>query len=311
MSAPEKILLVDDEPQVLDAYSRALRKTFNVEVALSGREGLQVLSQKGPFAVVVSDMRMPEMDGATFLTEVKKQHPQAVRIMLTGNADQATAVSAINQGDVFRFLNKPCSNKEMSEAITAGIEQHHCETIEHRLLLDSTRQLDYLNQDHDDNPEVQALNALSNDIGKLSVLLAQSAGLEKEIADQCHLAGMLSCIGDLVVTTRFKSEAGNPATPSVDPCKLAAYILGTWGLPMAVVDAIQDHRTIIEQAKAPLSVTAILHAAWFLLQPEDEQLGLLKDMTKLDYLSQFAGEDLTKQWLFDHLHFTHGGKSNA
>jgi len=129
-----KVLLVDDESNVLDGYRRTLRKQFKISTALSGKEGLSKLKEEGPFAAVVSDMKMPEMNGVEFLQAVKKRYPKVIRLMLTGNADQETAISAINEGDVFRFLNKPCSPDDMAFALNAAIEKHRAHLIEKRLL---------------------------------------------------------------------------------------------------------------------------------------------------------------------------------
>jgi len=79
---------------------RALRKQFTVETACGGAAGLALLQNAAEFSVVVSDMRMPEMNGIEFLTKVKEMAPDVVRLMLTGNADQATAIDAINQGSI-------------------------------------------------------------------------------------------------------------------------------------------------------------------------------------------------------------------
>lgn len=130
----EKILLVDDEQSVLDGFQRQLRRKYQMETAISGRDGLQKIASCGPFAVVVSDMRMPSMDGIAFLMEVRKAAPESVRIMLTGNADQQTAVDAINRGAIFRFLTKPCSHENLTGAIDAGIEQYRLITAEKELL---------------------------------------------------------------------------------------------------------------------------------------------------------------------------------
>ena len=124
----EKILLVDDEQSVLDAFHRQLRKQFNIETAVSGREGLKKIADIGPFAVIVSDMRMPVMDGIAFLVEARKVSPESVRMMLTGNADQQTAIDAINHGSIFRFITKPCSPTNLAEAIDAGLEQYRLTT---------------------------------------------------------------------------------------------------------------------------------------------------------------------------------------
>lgn len=129
-----KVLFVDDEPNVLQAYSRSLRKHYQIVTALSGNEALSLLDPKEPFAVVVSDMRMPGMNGVSLLAKMKEIAPDTVRIMLTGNVDQQTAIDAVNKGDIFRFLNKPCSPEDMARSVNAGIEQHRLIHAERDLL---------------------------------------------------------------------------------------------------------------------------------------------------------------------------------
>ena len=129
-----KVLLVDDDADLLATFSRLFRKQFRIDTALEAKEGLKAVAQKGPYAVIVSDMRMPGMDGIQFLTRVKEVVPDSVRIMLTGNADQETAVKAVNEGSIFRFLTKPCSPEAFSNALTAGIEQYRLITAERELL---------------------------------------------------------------------------------------------------------------------------------------------------------------------------------
>ncbi|MDR3631818.1 MAG: response regulator [Desulfocapsaceae bacterium] len=133
----EKILFVDDESNVLDSIARQLRKRFTLSTAISGQEALQVLKDQGPFSVVVSDMRMPGMDGVQFLETVKELYPDTVRMMLTGNADQGTAIEAVNKGQIFRFLNKPCSTAVLVPALALAQRQHRLITAE-RELLDKT-----------------------------------------------------------------------------------------------------------------------------------------------------------------------------
>lgn len=135
----EKLLLVDDEPRVLAGYRRALRQQCRIETAESGAEALEMLSQGGPYAVVVSDMRMPGMDGIELLEQIKQRWPNTVRVMLTGNAEQQTAVDAVNRGDIFRFLNKPCSPELLAETLRAGIRQHQLLTSEKVLLQQTLR----------------------------------------------------------------------------------------------------------------------------------------------------------------------------
>ena len=129
-----RILFVDDEPNVLQAYSRTLRKQFDISTVTSGAAGLETAANDGPFAVVVSDMRMPEMDGVEFLSRMKASSPDTVRIMLTGNADQQTAIDAVNKGDIFRFLNKPCPPDNMADSLNSALEQHRLINAEKELL---------------------------------------------------------------------------------------------------------------------------------------------------------------------------------
>ncbi len=130
----ENILLVDDEPNILDGYRRNLRNQFRVFVAPGGQEGIELIEKSAPFAVVVSDMRMPEMNGVDFLKRVKRISPNSVRMMLTGNADQETAIQAVNQGHIFRFLTKPCSPQTLTIALSMGVRQHHLIIAEKELL---------------------------------------------------------------------------------------------------------------------------------------------------------------------------------
>ena len=114
MTSDHKILFVDDEPNVVQAYQRQLRKQFLVDTAEGALAALKAMETTGPYAVVVTDMRMPSMNGVEFLHHVRNRWPDSVRVMLTGNADQQTAIDAVNDGCVFRFLTKPCSMESLS-----------------------------------------------------------------------------------------------------------------------------------------------------------------------------------------------------
>ncbi len=130
----ERILCVDDDSNILLGYQRALRKRFTLEVALGGEEALQAIAEQGPYAIVVADMRMPGMNGVELLAEVKRRAPKTVRMMLTGNADQQTALEAVNEGQIFRFMNKPCDAETFAKALEAGLEQHRLVCAEQELL---------------------------------------------------------------------------------------------------------------------------------------------------------------------------------
>lgn len=134
--AESRILFVDDEPDLLEGVGRMLfreRQRWEMHFAPGGVAGLAELA-KAPFAVVVADMRMPQMDGIEFLKRVRQAAPDTVRMMLTGNTDQETAIKAVNDGNVFRFLTKPVEREGLVRAIEAGVEQHRLITAEKELL---------------------------------------------------------------------------------------------------------------------------------------------------------------------------------
>ncbi|MDX1516025.1 MAG: response regulator [Woeseiaceae bacterium] len=134
-----KVLFVDDEPNVLQSIRRSLRKQFDLDTAEGGEQALEMLAANGSYAIVVSDMRMPGMNGVELLSEAKKRFPDTVRMMLTGNADQQTAVDAVNHGDIFRFMNKPVQPDELASALNSGLRQHELITAEKELLQNTLR----------------------------------------------------------------------------------------------------------------------------------------------------------------------------
>jgi response regulator RpfG family c-di-GMP phosphodiesterase len=132
-------LFVDDDPETLASYGRALRKKYDLDMALGPVRGLEAVAGGGPYAVVVSDLRMPGMDGVEFFSRLRKSCPDTVRIMLTGYADIRSAMDAVNTGHVFRFLAKPCAEEELDAALTAGIEQYGLVTAERTFLKGTLR----------------------------------------------------------------------------------------------------------------------------------------------------------------------------
>jgi len=134
MADKQRVLFVDDDPRVLSAIRRHLRREHDLVLAESGPAGLKEVLEGPPFAVVVSDMHMPRMDGAEFLSRLRKLAPETVRMMLTGASDLSVAMEAVNRGNIFRFMNKPTSPDELKAAVRAGIRQHQLITAEKELL---------------------------------------------------------------------------------------------------------------------------------------------------------------------------------
>jgi len=129
-----RVLFVDDEPHVLSAVRRSLAEDFDVRTAESGSDALAILDGGEPFSVIVADCRMPKMDGIELLGRAAEKHPDTVRIMLTGNTHQQTAVQALNKGEIFKFLNKPCETDSLRSALRQGVRQHQLVVAERELL---------------------------------------------------------------------------------------------------------------------------------------------------------------------------------
>jgi response regulator RpfG family c-di-GMP phosphodiesterase len=132
-----RILCVDDERNVLEGLTRALRAQFQVETAQGGVLALDLLRKDETFAVVVSDLRMPEMDGVTFLRNARQIAPDTVRVLLTGHGDMDSAMAAVNQGNIFRFLTKPCPTDQLVRTLNACVEQHEL-IVSEKILLEQT-----------------------------------------------------------------------------------------------------------------------------------------------------------------------------
>lgn len=200
----EKILCVDDEANVLAGFQRSLRKQFQLETAQGGEAALAMLEKGGAFAVIVSDMRMPGLTGLQLLQRVKQRWPDTVRVMLTGNADQQTAMDAVNEGSIFRFLTKPCPPERLAATLTAALEQHRFITAE-RELLENTL-----------NGSVRALTDI------LSLLAPETFGRGQQLREQMRavaealklpevwaleLAAMLHGLGQVTLPTEVAARA--------------------------------------------------------------------------------------------------------
>ena len=130
MSALERprILYVDDDPDQLQLVTLQLRSEFDVHVASSAEQALEVLGSQGTFAAVLSDMRMPQVNGAQLLSRVRELCPHTVRLLLTGDADLESAIAAVNDARAFRYLIKPCPRAELLAAVREAAAEHRRET---------------------------------------------------------------------------------------------------------------------------------------------------------------------------------------
>ena len=120
----DRVLFVDDDPALLRAICRSLDETYDIETAPSGTDALRLMDEQAPFACVVSDMKMPQMDGVELVTRIKQRWQDMACIILTGNQDDATISRASEIARVDRLLHKPCPRNELIEAIDQVIRLH-------------------------------------------------------------------------------------------------------------------------------------------------------------------------------------------
>lgn len=215
----ERILMVDDEENILSAYGRVLRRKYDLVTALGGAEGIAQLKDAGPFSVLVTDMRMPEVDGLQVLAAAKELCPDTVRIMLTGNADQQTAIDAVNQGEIFRFLNKPCNSDVLSASIEAGIRQFQLVNTEKDLLKNTLRgALDML-------VEVAGM-VDAETFGRARAIADLAEAVSKELGEPMPwnfaMAGLLSQIGALTLPQDLLSKIRKGAFLNSEERELSA-----------------------------------------------------------------------------------------
>jgi putative nucleotidyltransferase with HDIG domain len=198
-----RVLLVDDEPLVLEGLQRSVRREFAADLAMSSEEGLAKLRTGGPYNVVISDMHMPGMDGAQFLVNVRGISPDSIRVMLTGSNDVETAVRAVNEGQIFRFLTKPVSRKILLATLHACVAQYQAARFEKEHLKVTIEALEQL--------DLGTLTALaraidakstwtaghSERVTNLALQMAQAMGLPAKSLEIMHRGGLLHDIGKI------------------------------------------------------------------------------------------------------------------
>ena len=206
------LLCVDDEPLVLEGLTLHLRRAYTLTTAPSGAAGLETLKEKGPFTIVMSDMRMPGMNGAEFLSKVREGWPDTVRVLLTGQSDLPSAIAAVNDGQIFRFLTKPCSPEVLLSALAAAAKQHDLITGE-RVLLEQTL--------HGSIKTLTDVLSLANPVAfgranRAKVFMAQLLAEMQRPSDWiCDVAAMLSQIGCVTIPadTLDRMYDGSQLTP--------------------------------------------------------------------------------------------------
>ncbi|UVL82931.1 response regulator [Pseudomonas sp. B21-028] len=162
------VLLVDDEESILNSLRRLLRsQPYEILLADSGAKALEILKER-PVDLVMTDARMPNMDGATLLAQIRKLYPSTLRILLTGYADVDMMTKAINEGGLYRYLSKPWNDDELVQALRQALAHQHSESERQRL--------EALNREQ--NQQLKTLNAtLEKRVASRTAELQQTADM--------------------------------------------------------------------------------------------------------------------------------------
>jgi putative nucleotidyltransferase with HDIG domain len=225
------VLFVDDEVNILRAVQRLLRhEPCRVLTASRGSEALEILAAETA-QVVVSDQRMPEMNGVELLSVIRERHPDAVRMMLTGYTEMNVAVEAINHGEIYRLITKPWNDEELKATLRQAFDHHDLKGEIRRLnqvtreqnlkLQDMNRTLEAKVRDRtkqlaDKNQElrigyVQTIRALaeavdakdaytrghSERVGVYASKLGRELGLPRELIERIYISGLLHDVGKI------------------------------------------------------------------------------------------------------------------
>jgi len=213
--AKRTVLCVDDEPAILSALKRALRAPdIAVLTATSGAQALEIMAEL-PVDLVISDMRMPGMDGAQLLERACSEWPDAVRILLTGHADTAATIQAVNRGRIFRYLQKPWDERELVESVREGLELRQRRRDEARLLdmgAVQEQQLRQLNEELRQLQEQHAAERRSSDAARQRRYLQSVKVLTNLLEVRCsalfgHGRRVATLARDLAKSMGLSSEA--------------------------------------------------------------------------------------------------------
>lgn len=259
----KKVLLVDDDPNILSAYRRLLRKKFHLVTAESGAEGIAILEKQGPFAVVVTDFRMPGMNGVEFLSAARQISPDSIRIMLSGQADMQVTINAINEGKVSYFLTKPCPSQHLIRTLMEAVEQYEVITSE-RVKLEGE------NLHKAIHGTVQAIVSMierrdpytayhQERVKRLAGAIAREMGLSGEQTEILVLAASIHDLGKIYVPAEILTKPGHitdleRALIKTHP-QVGYDILKTIEFPGLVSQIVQQHHERLNGSGYPLHLS--------------------------------------------------------
>ena len=237
-----RVLLVDDEPAVLEGLELQLGRRYEVHGTTQPAQALKMVDTMAPFAIVLSDMRMPGMDGAALLREIRNRQPQGVRMLLSGHADVGSAIAAVNDGGVFRFLTKPCPPAQLLAAFDAAAQNYRVQAAERALLEQTLR------------GAIKALAevlAVVDPAGHGQALRVQQLSLElaKELAFapgwSLEVAALLSSIGRVSLPAEVLQRLHAGEIPLPDEAAMLARLPKLTDRLLAAIPRLEPARAIL------------------------------------------------------------------
>lgn len=254
----EKILLVDDEQEMLNSLSRLMHDD-QVDTALSGQQALELMANSGPYALIISDLKMPGMDGATLLAKAQELYPDTVRIMLTGAKDMVDVIDVVNRGYVFRFLSKPASMKEVFTAIDDGLAQHRRIVAERELAI--TQRL-HSTLEKVVGGFVRVLEARDpytaghqRRVAQLAEAIALRMGHEQIRAQNIRMAAMIHDLGKVYVPAEFLNKPGQLSSLEMEIIRahprVGREILAPLGFDWPIAEIVGQHHERVDGTGYP------------------------------------------------------------
>lgn len=237
-----RVLLVDDEPAVLEGLELQLGRRYEVHGTTQPAQALKMIDTMAPFAIVLSDMRMPGMDGAALLREIRNRQPHGVRMLLSGHADVGSAIAAVNDGGVFRFLTKPCPPAQLLAAFDAAAQHYRVQAAERALLEQTLR------------GAIKALAevlAVVDPAGHGQALRVQQLSLElaKELAFapgwSLEVAALLSSIGRVSLPAEVLQRLHAGEIPLPDEAAMLARLPKLTDRLLAAIPRLEPARAIL------------------------------------------------------------------
>src|SRR3990172_9524130 len=276
-----RVLCVDDEPNVLEGLALNLRRRYEVLKANGGGAGLEILQKDKEVAVIISDMRMPGMNGAAFLAEARKLVPHATRILLTGQADLDSAIAAVNEGQIFRFLTKPCPPPILVGVVDAAAEQNRL-VLSERVLLEQT-----LYGSIKALTEILALASPAS-FGRVARIRDWVSGLSAKLGSpgfwQAEVAAMLSQLGCILLPPEVAEKASSGQSLSGQEQKMAGRVLEVTERMLSDIPRLEVVRGILAASGAaqPASSAAFPPSEQALVQRGAQLLKVALDYDALE-----------------------------